>query len=288
MRWWRLWRGCWTWWRSCSVVAPLVANGAPLGGGAVGLALLGAVGLASLGAIGLALLGAVRLASLGAVAFRCAGFVRAHSAGHPWPAGDTLTQARSVPLKHTGTAGRLVAGPQGYFWPPAGAISHPLPAPLRSGGSVSVLAGKRAQLPRSKRGPALREVEHDSHARFPKPPACSRVWEVQHAFEGLRTRECALPLARRSGAPLRPDLPSPKRGRGAPAKPTTGARPHDSHSCAPRHPTTFRTAPRHPTAPRDPPRHHPRQRHPVRRVGQQRPIPLDLPDQPGRDQCRGE
>jgi hypothetical protein len=41
-----------------------------------------------------------RVRIVGGRGCRCPGSVRAHSAGRPWPPGDPLAHARSVPLKH--------------------------------------------------------------------------------------------------------------------------------------------------------------------------------------------
>ncbi len=82
-------------------------------------------------------------------------------------------------------------------------IRRPSAPPRSRRASVSVLTGYRAQLPRSNRGLALREVGHDMHARFPKPSARRRLWEVQHVFRGAADRELADELvARPACAPL--------------------------------------------------------------------------------------
>jgi hypothetical protein len=86
----------------------------------------------------------------------------------------------------------------------------------QSGGWLDRAGGpqKPAQLPKSDRPPRVREAEHDSHARFPKPPARSRAWEVEHLLQDLlnpRTPTPLLPKGR--GAPKRPDFPSPERRR---------------------------------------------------------------------------
>ncbi len=81
----------------------------------------------------------------------------------------------------------------------------------RRRGASELATGRsgRAQLPKSSRGLGLREVEHDIHARFPKPAGADRVWEVEHAFDALLTRnalltrECVPPVPR-----MRPSRPA--------------------------------------------------------------------------------
>ena len=60
--------------------------------------------------------------------------VRAHSAGHPWPAGDPLSQAPSVPPKH-----RLA---EPHRSPPTPSTGHP--SPVRSERTAARAAGSRS------------------------------------------------------------------------------------------------------------------------------------------------
>ncbi len=111
--------------------------------------------------------------------FENRGLVRAHSAGHPWPPGDPLAQARSVPPKqgsHNPRAGvppsaRIPPGseagvrraaveqPAGHRdrqLPPAGA--HPELRPARPDRDAERLDGVRE---RRSRGPRRRERRVD-------------------------------------------------------------------------------------------------------------------------------
>ena len=160
--------------------------------------------------------GGWRRGGAGRGGWRRGGAVGGGAAGSRWRLAFAVP-ASSVPIppaihttRHSEPASPapLQAGPPGATpsRPPRRHSKPAPPAPLRSGpprhsdpasratpirprhsepaGSVSVLTRKPAELPKSNRRPAVREVEHDMHARFPKPPTRSRVWEVEQVWSG--------------------------------------------------------------------------------------------------------
>ena len=101
--------------------------------------------------------------------------------------------------------GRSVRGPVS---PPP---HHP-PPHIRAEEPSSDLK-KPAQVPKSDRWAPVREVEHDIHARLPNRRRALGFGKLSTLSSACRPANAPLPPPRRSGPPLRPDLPSPKRGR---------------------------------------------------------------------------
>ncbi len=150
-----------------------------------------------------------------------------------------------------------VCGPMARAWPggAAGAGGDPFGPATRP--------SKPAQLPKSDRRHRVREVEHDSHARFPKPLARGQLWEVEHVFRGSTDPACPRARARvpRSGPPpfcpevrALPSVPTFQRRAptAAAVKPTTWGRypatdPRPAHPRKPqwrRKPAVVRLTPR--------------------------------------------
>ena len=115
-------------------------------------------------------------------------FVRAHSAGHPWPAGDTLTQTRSVPLKHEqGGANDHVAPkrrPPLPLWSEMVVLATPSPAKMRGRSDLGAAAGKRGASRKPPRNPPIKAVwtgpgGRDPNQRTPSEarPLFARLFE---------------------------------------------------------------------------------------------------------------